>query len=70
MSAKVIHTHPVIFGRREPGCPRCAELSAGAPVRKGWGAAKRAFEAAHIAEVRAHDCRAAKCGPVCTFGDW
>lgn len=34
------HSHPVAFGRREPGCP--LELAMGAPARQGWGAAKRA----------------------------
>jgi len=34
VSATTRHTHAVVFGRREAGCPRCAELSAGAPVRR------------------------------------
>lgn len=67
---KTTHNHQVIFGRREAGCPRCAELSAGAPTRRGWGDAKRRFEAQSLAAIRAHDCRAAGCGVICTFGDW
>jgi hypothetical protein len=63
------HSHPVVFGRREAGCPRCGELSSGAPARRGWGHQKRQFEAAAVAAIRAHNCRAAGCGPVCTFGD-
>lgn len=27
-----------VFGRLTAGCPRCDELKAGAPTRKGWGA--------------------------------
>lgn len=28
------HNHTLIFGRREAGCPRCAELNEGAaPIR-------------------------------------
>lgn len=38
------HTHPMVFGRLEAGCPRCAELAAGAPpirwrIRPRWTAA-------------------------------
>jgi len=64
------HTHPTIFGRREPGCPRCAELAAGAkPVQ--WSRAKRAArEAQFRAELAAHDCKRAGCMAICTFGDW
>ncbi len=62
-----------VFGRRTGGCPRCAELAAGAaPVR--WAPGRRARTAVDITrraeEIRAHDCTAAGCGPVCTFGDW
>lgn len=66
---KTTHNHPVIFGRREAGCPRCAELAAGAPTRKGWGT-RRQYEAQAIRAIQAHDCKRAGCGPVCTFGDW
>ena len=52
------------------GCPRCAELDAGAAPRLGWGERRRREEAKHAAEVRAHDCAASRCGPVCTFGEW
>ena len=69
-AAPAKHDHPVVFGRREPGCPRCAELAAGAPARKGWGSQRRTYEAASIAAIRAHNCKTAGCGPVCTFGDW
>lgn len=63
------HNHQVIFGRREPGCPRCAELAAGAAPRQGWSV-RRTYEAQQIAAIRAHDCQKSGCGPVCTFGDW
>ena len=65
-----LHTHQLIFGRRETGCPRCAELAAGAPAVKGWGAARRESDARLIREIRAHDCKASSCGPVCTAFDW
>jgi len=57
-----------VFGRKSPDCPRCAELLRGAaPVR--WR--KSADEQrARLAEIRAHDCRASGCGPVCTAFDW
>lgn len=62
------HTHPVVFGRREAGCPRCAELSAGAaPVR--WST-RHDEEQRRIEAIRRHDCTASKCGPVCTAFDW
>lgn len=60
------HTHPMVFGRREQGCPRCAELNAGAPViQRMWSRAKTLtyYE-------QAHNCIVAKCGSVCTYGDW
>jgi hypothetical protein len=56
-----------VFGRKTAGCPRCEELLAGAaPVV--WG--QRTADHSIMAELRAHDCKASRCGPVCTFGDW
>lgn len=63
------HSHEVVFGRKVAGCPRCAELLAGAPVVR-WATSRRERDARYCAEVRAHNCAAAGCGPVCTFGDW
>lgn len=57
-----------VFGRKTPGCPRCDELLAGAAAVV-WRS-RAAEEARHVAEIRAHDCRKAHCGPVCTFGEW
>lgn len=66
------HTHRPNFGRTVEGCPRCAELAAGAaPVR--WTnspRARAADDARRAAEIRDHDCAQARCGVVCTFGDW
>lgn len=45
------HTHPVCFGRREAGCPRCAELSNGAEPRSGWGSLKKQNEQRELARV-------------------
>lgn len=64
------HTHPVIFGRREPGCPRCAELDAGAPAIAWRGSRAAQADRARIDAIRAHDCRRAGCGPVCVAFDW
>ena len=51
-------------------CPRCRELSVGAPARKGWGFRRQENERRFLADLKAHDCVKAGCGPVCTFGDW
>ena len=64
------HTHPSNFGRRVAGCPRCAELNNGAPAVQGWGARRAAFEMESVRAIREHDCKASRCGPVCTFGQW
>lgn len=61
------HTHGANFGRRVAGCPRCDELKNGAqPIR--W--ATQRYNGSRLAEIRAHDCVASRCGPVCTAFDW
>lgn len=57
---------------REPlrPCPRCQELLAGAPARKGWGAAAKRAEALRIQAIKTHNCQTHGCGPVCVYGDW
>jgi hypothetical protein len=63
------HNHTPRFGQKFEGCPRCDELKAGAePVR--WAKSRRQQDEERAAEIRAHDCRAAGCSIVCTFGDW
>lgn len=57
------------FGRLDPKCPRCRELAQGAKPRKGW-TSWRENDARHASDIANHDCKAAGCGPVCTFGDW
>lgn len=65
------HTHKVVFGRKVDGCPRCAELAAGASPVQWTGARLRAEQDRLFrVELAAHDCVASRCGPVCTFGDW
>lgn len=61
-----------VFGRLAPAgtCPRCDELRAGSKPVQWVGGRRKRDEALHIAEIRAHDCATAGCGPVCTFGDW
>lgn len=67
------------FNRKDPTCPRCIELLAGAPARSGWQKdyyeRKRRQEKADADSRRAHFApngphALGKCGPVCTFGDW
>lgn len=60
------HTHPVVFGRKVEGCPRCNELQQGAPPRS-WG--RRPYHDPRKFPEPAHVCTA-KCGPVCTAGEW
>lgn len=59
-----------VFGRRTDGCPRCAELSAGAaPIQ--WSDRRALIERMRLAELRhPHNCAASKCGPVCTWGEY
>lgn len=59
----------MVFGRKDPLCPRCQELLAGAPARRWAGAKRREVEARFARSVRDHRCAVAGCGPVCTFGD-
>jgi hypothetical protein len=73
MASNIVkHTHPVVFGRKEPGCVRCGQLMAGAPARQGWG--RRSYSVTDpVREVRDHfdgqRHKSGGCGPVCTFGD-
>ena len=59
-----------VFGRRVAGCPRCDELTAGAaPVL--WAAARKARDTRSLTDaIRAHNCKASRCGFVCTAFDW
>ena len=59
-----------VFSRLDLTCPRCQELAKGYKARGGWGASRKASEARRSAEIRAHVCSAATCGPVCTAFDW
>lgn len=64
------HTHQVVFGRRVAGCPRCAELDAGAPAIQ-WAPRQDLARRLEIAEhFASHKHRSGGCGPVCTFGEW
>lgn len=63
------HSHQLVFGRKVIGCPRCTELSAGMPARR-WSNHLRDSQAQRIAEIRAHDCKRSRCGPVCTAFDY
>jgi len=63
------HNHPMVFGRREAGCPRCEEMNKGAPAVR-WNMKGYNPREDVMAQIRAHDCKAAKCGLVCTAFDW
>lgn len=60
------------FGKKAPAgmCPRCDELRNGAPARDSWHRGAKERDARFLASVRNHNCQLARCGPVCTFGDW
>jgi hypothetical protein len=64
------HNHQLVFGRREAGCPRCAELAGGAATVKGWGQERKDQERNLAQAIRFHNCISSKCGPVCTAFDW
>jgi hypothetical protein len=56
------HTHAANFGKKVDGCPRCEELKAGAAPTSWNIKAKQ--------PVYKHDCKASRCGIVCTYGEW
>jgi len=58
------------WNRLDATCPRCQELAAGAPARKGWGAHTKALDAQRARDIRTHDCTRSGCGVVCTAFDW
>jgi len=58
------------FGRKDPTCPRCQELTAGDAPRKGWGMTRKQMDAIRAQEIRNHDCKKSGCMIVCTYGDW
>ena len=59
-----------VFKRYDLTCPRCCELAEGFSARQGWGAMRRKAEEERTRAIRAHDCKASRCGPVCTAFDW
>lgn len=68
------HTHPVVFGRKVTGCPRCIELANGAAPLQ-W---KRATQGNALGPTRdeirdhftSHKHLFGGCGVQCTFGEW
>lgn len=67
------HSHPVVFGRRVEGCPRCDELNKGASTVK-WRKSQATRDAERTEDIRKHfdseKHKSGKCGPVCTYGEW
>jgi len=64
----------MVFGKKDPSCPRCQELLNGAPPRDGWQKSYYRTKALNDAiwkkALAEHDCKKAGCMPICTFGDW
>lgn len=63
------HSHKPNFGRHIGTCLRCQELAEGATPAT-WATSGRGDDERRAREIRDHDCRAASCSVVCTFGDW
>lgn len=57
------------FNRLDKTCPRCQELAAGAAPRAGWRSHRAEAEAQRATANARHVCDA-RCGVVCTFGQW
>ena len=64
------HNHQLVFGRRESGCPRCEELSNGAPAVQWRGNARKEQERNLAQAIRNHNCAVSRCAIVCTAFDW
>ena len=71
-------TCKMVFGRKDPSCPRCQELLAGAKARS-WGHTCYRCGKTYVGhycdpcrakDIKAHNCVESKCGPVCTAFDW
>lgn len=58
------------FKNYDMTCPRCLELAAGAAPRAGYGTGRKVEEARRLVSIKAHNCKQAGCGPVCTAFDW
>lgn len=63
------------FGRKDPTCPRCQELIAGAPARAGWQkqyfAKKKRDDEMTLRAIRGHDfVECARNNIVCTHFDY
>ena len=70
MNTKHADNCKMVFGKKDPTCPRCVELLNGATPRS-WGNSLRKENAAQSLKwIKAHNCQKSKCGQVCTFGEW
>lgn len=62
----------MMWGRKDPSCPRCIELLNGAAARDGWQKdyfiRKEKRDQQWTKELKTHDCKT--CSPVCTRFDW
>lgn len=66
------HSHGANFGKHVDDCPRCAEIKSGTgtPVVKWNMSAAKRSDAQRSLEIRNHDCKASRCGVVCTAFEW
>jgi hypothetical protein len=54
----------------DSACPRCQELSLGAPPRPGWQSHRQSDESALSLAIQRHNCKTSGCLSVCTAFDW
>ena len=64
----------MVFGRKDPNCPRCQELLAGSAPRQWNGSRRIENDRRLCVEIRehfhSHKHLSGGCGPVCMFGEW
>lgn len=64
----------MVFGRKDPNCPRCVDLVQGAAPRQWASTRRQENDRRRCTEIRehfqSHKHLSGGCGPVCTFGDW
>lgn len=63
----------MVFGKKDPECPRCKELLSGDSPRPGWQKDyflnKKINDERRLKEIKEHDCKKSNCSVICTFGD-
>lgn len=59
----------MIFGKKDPECPRCLEMINGAPARGSWHKEHFEKQAQEIRWLKQHQDNCT-CKPLCTYGQW